>query len=117
MAKVIFTKSKVETEVPDGSKLTEVCEKQGIMFACYIGVCGTCVVSVEEGMELVQKGRKSQPDRPFLLQLHGWGCYKQGKQEEALQFLKMADEGRMGFMYNLDQKIREVEKAIQKTHI
>jgi ferredoxin len=51
MAKIIFTKSNLEVEVPDGTVLTSVCEKQGIMFACYIGVCGTCVVEVEEGME------------------------------------------------------------------
>jgi ferredoxin len=51
MAKVIFTKSKEECEVVDGGSIQEACESVGIPFACSEGVCGTCVIEVEEGME------------------------------------------------------------------
>ena len=40
-----------EVEIADGSPIKDECEDLGVPFACEEGVCGTCVVEVEEGME------------------------------------------------------------------
>ncbi len=50
MAKLIFNK-KEEFDVEDGSSIKHACEEFGVPFACEEGVCGTCVIEVEQGME------------------------------------------------------------------
>ena len=49
MAKLILNDEEIELE--DGENLKEKCEEHGVPFACEEGVCGTCVIEVEEGME------------------------------------------------------------------
>ena len=51
MAKLIFKNSGEEVELADGEQIQEACEEQGVPFACTEGVCGTCIVEVEEGNE------------------------------------------------------------------
>ncbi len=52
MAKVIFENTGEEFEVADGASIIDPCEKAGIVFACgYMGICGSCLVEVLEGME------------------------------------------------------------------
>ena len=48
-AKLIFKDTGEEVEVDEGSSLREPCEEQGIPFACRDGLCGTCIVSIDEG--------------------------------------------------------------------
>ncbi len=50
MAKIIFNEEE-EIEVEDGAPLKDTCEEMGVPYACEEGVCGTCIVEVEEGME------------------------------------------------------------------
>ncbi len=50
MPKLIFN-GEEELELEEGASLKEVCEDAGVPFACEEGVCGTCVIEVEEGME------------------------------------------------------------------
>lgn len=50
MAKIIFNDDE-EAEVADGAPIKAACEEAGVPFACEEGVCGTCIVEVEEGME------------------------------------------------------------------
>lgn len=50
MARIIFNDEE-EVEVPDGAPVKSVCEEAGVPFACEEGVCGTCIIEVEEGME------------------------------------------------------------------
>ncbi|MEX0962384.1 MAG: 2Fe-2S iron-sulfur cluster-binding protein [Simkaniaceae bacterium] len=50
MAKLIFNDEE-EVEIQDGERIKDPCEEHGIPFACEEGVCGTCVIEVEEGME------------------------------------------------------------------
>ncbi len=38
-------------EVPDGTQIDEACEEMGVPFGCQAGECGTCVITVERGME------------------------------------------------------------------
>ncbi|MCB9359141.1 (2Fe-2S)-binding protein [Candidatus Woesearchaeota archaeon] len=49
MAKV--TIDGTEEEVQDGDSLNDVCEKHGVIFGCYAGVCGSCRIKVIEGAE------------------------------------------------------------------
>ncbi len=49
MAKFII--DNVTYEVPDGSKIEEVCEEAGIPFSCNSGVCGSCEIKILEGAE------------------------------------------------------------------
>jgi ferredoxin len=49
MAKLIINDEEIELE--DGSEIQESCETAGVPFGCTEGVCGTCVIEVQEGME------------------------------------------------------------------
>ncbi|MFH1209454.1 MAG: 2Fe-2S iron-sulfur cluster-binding protein [archaeon] len=49
MAKVIYN-NQVE-EIEDNSKITEACEKLGVPFGCYAGVCHACKIKIKEGMQ------------------------------------------------------------------
>jgi tetratricopeptide (TPR) repeat protein len=69
-------------------------------------------IDVREGMEIVSKRLEIDPDSWALLGLKGWGFYKQGKNEEAIQFLRMAEEKSPDFDFDLYQHIQEVEKAL-----
>lgn len=40
-----------EEELPDGSPIIHACERLGVPFGCRAGQCGTCIITVEEGME------------------------------------------------------------------
>lgn len=40
-----------EFEVPDGEKILDTIEENGIPIGCSNGVCGTCEIEVIEGME------------------------------------------------------------------
>ena len=46
--KLIFEHSGEEVVLEEGSELQEACEEAGVPFACTEGVCGTCVIEVEE---------------------------------------------------------------------
>lgn len=49
MAELIFDHNGESVELEDNSPIKEVCEEMGIPFACEEGICGTCVIYVEEG--------------------------------------------------------------------
>lgn len=40
-----------EFQVADGSPIMEACEEAGVDFVCRAGVCGTCVITVKDGMD------------------------------------------------------------------
>jgi tetratricopeptide (TPR) repeat protein len=69
-------------------------------------------IDLNEGMGIVSKSLEIDPDSWALLGLKGWGFYKQGKNEEAIQFLRMAEEKSPDFDFDLYQHIQEVEKAL-----
>ena len=62
MGKVIFTDTEEEYEVADGEPIAEVCEEAGVPFACTEGVCGTCVIEVEEGMDNLSEYTQEEDD-------------------------------------------------------
>ncbi|HOQ32732.1 MAG TPA: 2Fe-2S iron-sulfur cluster-binding protein [Candidatus Hydrogenedens sp.] len=49
MAKIIGYGN--EQELPDGSPIIHACEKLGVPFGCRAGQCGTCIITIEDGME------------------------------------------------------------------
>ena len=60
MAKLIIEDE--EFELPDNSPISEACEEAGVPFACTEGVCGTCVVEVQEGMENLTEFNEAECD-------------------------------------------------------
>lgn len=60
MAKLVLNDEEITLE--DGSPLKEVCEEAGVPFACEEGVCGTCVIEVEEGMENLSEFTEEEVD-------------------------------------------------------
>jgi tetratricopeptide (TPR) repeat protein len=69
-------------------------------------------VNVTEGMEIIQKMLEKIPDDEFILQLKGWGLYKQGKYEEALQLLEQMWGKSKEFYFNLYTHLEAVKKAV-----
>jgi tetratricopeptide (TPR) repeat protein len=51
--------------------------------------------NVNEGMELVDKALKLRPEYYLYLHTKGWGLYKQGKYQEALDLLQKSWDSRM----------------------
>jgi ferredoxin len=60
MAKLVLNGEEIEIE--DGASLKEKCEEAGVPFACNEGVCGVCVVEVEEGMENLSEFTQEELD-------------------------------------------------------
>ena len=61
MAKLIFNDEE-EVEIPDGEPVKPHCEDAGVPFACEEGLCGTCVIEVEEGMEHLSEFTQEEKD-------------------------------------------------------
>ena len=61
MAKIIFNEVE-EVELPDGSEIAEPAQDAGIPFGCTEGVCGTCIVEIEEGMENLSEYTEEEED-------------------------------------------------------
>lgn len=61
MGKVTFENGE-EVAVEEGQDLIAMCEEQGVPFACTEGVCGTCVIEVDEGMEFLSPMNEQEKD-------------------------------------------------------
>ena len=60
MAKLILNDEEIPIE--EGEALKEKCEEAGVPFCCEEGVCGTCVIEVEEGMEHLSEFTEEESD-------------------------------------------------------
>lgn len=60
MAKLIIDDT--EYQIPDGSKIDEMCEQAGIPFSCNSGVCGTCQIEILEGAENLGELNQEEED-------------------------------------------------------
>jgi len=49
MAKVIVNNQ--EREIKDWEEIKDACKEMGVAFGCEDGMCGTCIIEVEEGSE------------------------------------------------------------------
>lgn len=61
LAKLVFNEEE-EFDIPPGSPIKSYCEEAGVPFACEEGVCGTCVIEVEEGMENLSEFTQEEAD-------------------------------------------------------
>jgi tetratricopeptide (TPR) repeat protein/AraC-like DNA-binding protein len=74
--------------------------------------------NINEGLELIDKALKLSPDKYSYLDTKGWGLYKQGRNEEALEFLEKSVElHKPLFSYKINLHIEEVKKAIAEKKI
>ncbi|MDA1196894.1 MAG: 2Fe-2S iron-sulfur cluster-binding protein [Nanoarchaeota archaeon] len=55
----------VTKKVPLNEKFISDAEELGITFGCTDGICGTCIVEVDEGMECL--GEKNQEEKDMAL--------------------------------------------------
>ena len=62
MGKLIFDETGEEIELEDGERIQEACEEAGVPFACTEGICGTCVIEVEEGMDNLSPYTQEEED-------------------------------------------------------
>jgi adenylate cyclase len=68
--------------------------------------------NINEGMELVDKALELKPDYYWYLDCKGWGLYKQGKYEEALDLLEKSRDLGLYYRQQVQLHIQEVKKAI-----
>ena len=70
-------------------------------------------LDVNEGLEIIEKAITLEPGRGGFLDAKGWGLYKLGKYNEALEVLeKSRDMIKPRFSYEISNHIEEVKKAI-----
>ena len=60
MAKLLLNDE--EIEIADGEKIVDYIEEAGVPIGCSNGVCGTCEVDIEEGMENVSERNQEEDD-------------------------------------------------------
>jgi len=73
--------------------------------------------NIDEGLDLVEKALKLQPDGHNLLHNKGWGLYKLGKYQEALDLLKKSWDLRMKnaiYDHTAYLHLEEAKKAVAK---
>ena len=69
--------------------------------------------NVSEGIKLIDKALELRPDRYDYLHTRGWGLYKQGKIEEALETLQKSwDAMPWNYDHDIYLHIEEVKKAV-----
>ncbi|MCK4819175.1 tetratricopeptide repeat protein, partial [bacterium] len=69
-------------------------------------------IDVDEGVEILDKAIEQIPDSWFMLDTKGWGLYKQGKYQEALDLLESAWELKPLYDHSTFTHIQEVKQAI-----
>jgi ferredoxin len=51
-----------EVELDDNSPIKDTCENLGILLGCRQGICGTCLIEVEEGIESLEEKNQQEED-------------------------------------------------------
>jgi tetratricopeptide (TPR) repeat protein len=68
--------------------------------------------NVNEGMILVERALKLEPDNFNFLACKGWGLYKQGKNRESLELLNKSWESKPVYDHTTYLHLEEVKKAV-----
>jgi tetratricopeptide (TPR) repeat protein len=73
--------------------------------------------NINEGLELINKELKLKPEEYLTLDAKGWGLYKLGKTEEALEYIQKAWDLKPIYRHEIFLHLEEVKKAVagQKT--
>jgi ferredoxin len=61
MAELIFHNGQ-RIEVKNDSPIEEACEEAGVSFACSGGLCGACIIEIQEGMENLSPPTQAEKD-------------------------------------------------------
>ena len=69
-------------------------------------------IDVDEGVEILDNAIEQLPDSWFVLDTKGWGLYKQGKYQEALELLETAWELKPLYDHSCFTHIQAVKQAI-----
>ncbi|MBI2043717.1 (2Fe-2S)-binding protein [Candidatus Pacearchaeota archaeon] len=62
MAKLIYKKTGVEKEIPDGEKIKKAAEEIGVLFGCEDGLCGTCMIDILQGENNLSEITQAEKD-------------------------------------------------------
>jgi tetratricopeptide (TPR) repeat protein len=68
--------------------------------------------NINEGMELADKALELNPDHYISLECKGWGLYKQGKNQEALELLQKSWNLRQRYRHSLFLHLEAAKKAV-----
>ncbi len=68
--------------------------------------------NINEGLELIERALKSEPNRFNLFHWKGWGLYKQGKYKDALELLEKADSMKPTYNYRIFVDLEAAKKAV-----
>jgi len=69
-------------------------------------------LNINEGLELVDKAIKLFPDDYLYLDTKGWGLYKQGKYEKALEILEKSWNLKPVYNHGIYLHLEEAKKAV-----
>jgi tetratricopeptide (TPR) repeat protein len=69
-------------------------------------------IDVDEGVEILDIAIEQLPDSWFMLDTKGWGLYKQGKYQEALELIEKAWELKPLYDHSTFTHIQEVKKKL-----
>ena len=74
-------------------------------------------MDIDEGLELINKALELDPhDERYFLACKGWGLYKKGRYEEALELLERSLELNVYYNHELILRIGEVKKGFGRTY-
>jgi tetratricopeptide (TPR) repeat protein len=69
-------------------------------------------LDIKEGLELVDRAQKLRPNSLSLFHRKGWGLYKQGKYNEALELPEKADSLKPIYNHSLYLHLEAAIKAV-----
>jgi tetratricopeptide (TPR) repeat protein len=68
--------------------------------------------NINEGLDLIEKALKLSPDSYYLLDTKGWGLYKKGKYQEALEVLQKSWDLKPVYSHEIFLHLEAVKKAL-----
>lgn len=68
--------------------------------------------NIKDGLDLVDRGLKSNPNNYSFLDCKGWGLYKEGRYNESLEILQKSWELRGRYNHDAFLRLEEVKKAV-----
>ncbi|MGM0666450.1 MAG: hypothetical protein ACQETA_03945 [Bacteroidota bacterium] len=69
-------------------------------------------IDIEEGLELAEKALEMEPGNYLYLDTKGWGLYKQGKYEEALESIERSWELKPVYDHEIYLHLEKAKKAV-----
>jgi tetratricopeptide (TPR) repeat protein len=73
--------------------------------------------NLNEAMELVNRALELNPDEYVSLECKGWGLYKQGRYQEALELLQKSWNLRLSYRHSLFLHLEAAKKAVAENKI